>query len=167
MTGSDVRHVTGSEPVRKYVLRMYNRKLRNIRPSWAFWSEVTKSHDRKRPCPEVAMTGSGFYACPHPRKPRRDQMTFGSHVTTVLLLRKKRGEKSGHAQNLLLVRTTSGQGLFRSRDFVTSGQKSPLWWILRNFRLCMRRTYFRTYELFPLRRNGTWLSKSNWKDNEF
>ena len=36
MTGSDVRHVTGSEPVRKYVLRMYNRKLRNIRPSWAF-----------------------------------------------------------------------------------------------------------------------------------
>ena len=43
-------------PVRKYVLRMRNRKLRNIRPSGAFWSEVTKSRDRKRPCPEVALT---------------------------------------------------------------------------------------------------------------
>ena len=25
---------------------------------------------------------------------------------------------------------------------VTSGQRPPLWWILRNFRLRMRRTYF-------------------------
>ena len=38
-------------PVRKYVLRMRNRKLRNIRPSGAFWSGVTKSRDRQRPCP--------------------------------------------------------------------------------------------------------------------
>jgi hypothetical protein len=28
-----------------------------------------------------------------------------------------------HAQNLVPVRDTFGQGLFRSRDFVTSGQK--------------------------------------------
>jgi hypothetical protein len=53
MTGSDVRHVTGSEPVRKYVMRMYNRKLRNIRPSWAFWSEVTVTW------PQEALSGSG------------------------------------------------------------------------------------------------------------
>jgi hypothetical protein len=114
----------------------------------------------------------------------------------VLLLRKKTPEKDGDAQNMLSVRDTSGQGLFRSRDFVTSGQKgstradiaqlpvahaqnilpnrahdwrhfrsrdwryfrdwcyfcdwrhfrskAPLGRILRNFRLCMRRTYSRT-----------------------
>jgi hypothetical protein len=39
-------------PVRKHVLRMCNRKLRNIRSSGAFWPEVTKSRDRKRPCPK-------------------------------------------------------------------------------------------------------------------
>jgi hypothetical protein len=33
MTESDVSHVTGSDHVRKYILRMGNRKLRNIRPS--------------------------------------------------------------------------------------------------------------------------------------
>ena len=36
MTGSDVSHVTGSGHIRKYVLRMCNRKLRHIRPSKAF-----------------------------------------------------------------------------------------------------------------------------------
>jgi hypothetical protein len=41
------------------------------------------------------------------------------------LLRKRHGEKAGHVQNLLPVRATSGQGLFRSRDFVTSCQKDP------------------------------------------
>ena len=50
--------------VRKYIMRMRNRKLRNILPSRAFWSEVTKSRDWKRPCPEVALTGSRFCACP-------------------------------------------------------------------------------------------------------
>jgi len=43
----------------------------------------------------------------------------------LLLLRKKRGGKSGHAQNLLPIRTASGHGLFRPRDFVTYGQKTP------------------------------------------
>jgi hypothetical protein len=41
MTGSDVSHVTGSGPVRKYVLRMRNRKLCHLRPSGAFSPEVT------------------------------------------------------------------------------------------------------------------------------
>ena len=57
-------------------------------------------------------------ACAHPRELRRDQVpsvTSGSHVTTVLLLRKNAGE-TWHAQNILPVSATSGQGLFRSRD---------------------------------------------------
>ena len=58
--------------------------------------------------------------------------------------KKKMRGKTGHAQNILPVRAISRQGLFRSRDFDTSGQKAPLRWILRNFRLRMRRTYFRT-----------------------
>ena len=68
-------------------------------------------------------------------------MTFGIHGTTT---KKKAWEKAGHAQNLLLVRTTSGHILFRSRDFVTSSQKAPLWRIWRNFWLRMRIKYFRT-----------------------
>jgi hypothetical protein len=56
----------------------------------------------------------------------------------LLLLRKKRGEKAWHAQNLLLDRASS------SHVTVTSGQKTPLGRIWRNFRLRMRRTYFRT-----------------------
>ena len=76
------------------------------------------------------------------RELRRGQVTFGSHGTTTK--RKTQGEKAGHAQNLLPVRVTSGQVLFRSRDFVTSGQKAPLGRICHNFRLRMRRTYFRT-----------------------
>jgi hypothetical protein len=70
-------------------------------------------------------------------------VTSGSHVTTTKK-KKKRGKKAGHAQNILPVRTTSGQGLFRSCDFVTSGQKAPLGRIWHNFRLRMRRTYFQT-----------------------
>jgi hypothetical protein len=35
--------------VRKYVLCMHNQKLRHIRPSGAFWPEVTKSRDRMWP----------------------------------------------------------------------------------------------------------------------
>ena len=43
VTGSDV---TGRGPVRKYVLRMRNRKLHNILPSRAFWPEVTHKTSR-------------------------------------------------------------------------------------------------------------------------
>jgi hypothetical protein len=72
-------------------------------------------------------------------------VTSGSHGTTVLVLREKKTRgKPGHAQSILPVRATSGQGLFRSRDFATSGQKAPLGRILRNLRLRMRRSYFRT-----------------------
>ena len=62
VTCPDVTSVTC--PVRKYVLRMCNRKLRHIRPSGAIWPEVTKSRDRKWPCPEAALIGSRFCACP-------------------------------------------------------------------------------------------------------
>ena len=65
-------------------------------------------------------------------------VTCGSHVTTVLLQRKKRGGNRACAEH------TSGQGLFWSREFVTSGQKAPLGRILCNFWLRMRKTYLRT-----------------------
>jgi hypothetical protein len=62
-------HVTRRGPARKcswrkYVLRMRNLKLRHIHPSVAFWPEVTMSRDRKKPYPEVYLTGSRFCACP-------------------------------------------------------------------------------------------------------
>jgi hypothetical protein len=44
--------------------------------------------------------------CVYPRELRKGQVTFGSHVTTT---KKKAREKTGHAQNLLPVRNTSGQ----------------------------------------------------------
>ena len=43
---------------RKYILRMCNRKLRHIRPSVAFWPEVTVTW------PEEALFGSRFCTCP-------------------------------------------------------------------------------------------------------
>ena len=149
MTGSDVSHVTGSDHVRKYVLRMHNLKLRNIHHSGDFWPEVTKSHDRKRLCPEVVLTRSRFCACPA-FSPR----FFLSSSTVVTWLPKViwyfRGSLGcGHAQNLLPVMTTSGQGLFRSCDFVTSDQKAQLGRILPNFRLYMRRTYFGQVHFLP------------------
>ena len=66
-------------------------------------------------------------------------------VAMLLLLRKKRGEKR---------RTYFRLGPLQDRGF--SGQKNPLGRILCNFRLRMRRTYFRTCEwrLFGV----TWLT---------
>jgi hypothetical protein len=64
MTGSDVSHVTGSDHVRKYILRMGNGSCAISALVGAFWPEVTKSRDRKRPCPEVSLIGSRFCACP-------------------------------------------------------------------------------------------------------
>jgi hypothetical protein len=40
------------------------RHMHHIRPSMAFWPEVTKLRDRKRPCPEAVLIGSRFCACP-------------------------------------------------------------------------------------------------------
>jgi hypothetical protein len=124
-----------------------SRKLRNIHHSGDFWPEVTKSRDRKRLCPEVVLTRSRFCACPA-FSPR----FFLSSSTVVTWLPKViwslRGSLGcGHAQNPLPVMTTSGQGLLRSCDFVTSDQKAQLGRILRNFRLYMRITYFRTGSL--------------------
>ena len=65
----------------------------------------------------------------NPKGVKCTSVTSGSPVTTVLLQRRKRGKKP--------VRVTSGQGLYRSRDFVTSGQKAQLG-------LHMRRKYFQT-----------------------
>ena len=74
-------------------------------------------------------------------------VTSGSQLyycTTTKKRKKTRGKKADHAQNILPARTASGQGHFRSRDFVTCGQKAPLGRIWRNSRLRMRITYFRT-----------------------
>ena len=71
-------------------------------------------------------------------------VTSGSHITTT---KKKTRGKAGHEQNILPFMATSGQGVFRLRDFVTSGKKAPLGRIWRNFRLRMHRTYFRTGSL--------------------
>ena len=79
-------------------------------------------------------------ACAHPREPRRGSSDLGSHpVVMLLLLRKKRGEKAGHAQNLLPVRAPSGHV-----TLPLPVKKAPLGRIWRNFRLRMRRTYFMT-----------------------
>ena len=68
-------------------------------------------------------------------------VTSGSHVTTT---KKKAREKAGYAQNIISDRASSGQV-----TDVTSGQKTTLGQILRNFRLSMHRTYFW---------QGTWLT---------
>ena len=50
LTGSDV---TGRGRVRKYVMHMRNPKLRNIRPSGAFFTGSDNVTDRKRSCPAL------------------------------------------------------------------------------------------------------------------
>jgi hypothetical protein len=74
------------------------------------------------------------------RRRRREhpQPTF---CTTTLVRKKNAGKTRAYAEQ------SSGQDLFRSRDFVTSGQKAPLGRILRNFRLRMCITYFRTVHM--------------------
>ena len=81
------------------------------------------------------------------------------HVTLSLPL--KRPTRADMAQLPLHMRrsyfrtvknVTSGQdhfglGLFQSRDFATSGQKTLIGRIWRNLRLRMRRTYFWTWSL--------------------
>ena len=67
VTGSDVSHVTGSGPDRKYAMRMRNRKLCNIRTSGPFhrkWrqSRDFRSRDRKRSCPEAVRKWSCAHA---------------------------------------------------------------------------------------------------------
>ena len=94
---------------------------------------------------------SVFHSTDQLRNTRSDQRSRDlrshpvSHVTTTT--KKKAREKAGHTQNLLPVKATSGQDLFRSRAFVISGQKAPLGRIWYHFRLHMRRTYFRSRPL--------------------
>jgi hypothetical protein len=47
-------------------------------------------------------------------------------VAMLLLLRKKRGEKAGHAQNILQNSATSGQATSGYVTHVTSGQKAAM-----------------------------------------
>ena len=57
-----------------------------------------------------------------PKITPKESSDLRSHpVAMLLLLRKTRGKKRGHEQNLLPVRATSGQGHFRSRDFRSKG----------------------------------------------
>ena len=90
---------------------------------------------------------SVFHSTDQLRNTRSDLRSHPVAMLLLLLLRKKRREKAGHTQNLLPVKATSGQDLFRSRDFVISGQKSPLGRIWHHFRLHIRRTYFRSRPL--------------------
>ena len=70
VTRSEVTSVTWPEltpvtcRVRKYVLRMRNRKLHHIRPSVTFWPKVTSiTWPEDMPCPEVALIESRLCAC--------------------------------------------------------------------------------------------------------
>ena len=67
--------------------------------------------------------------CVHPREPRRGQVTFGSHVTTVLLLRKKRGKSRACTEH------TFGQGKYRTGPL-------PVTWLTS---LLVKRPYWGGY----------------------
>jgi hypothetical protein len=69
---------------------------------------------------------------------RTPQPTFCTTTTKKKVREKNTGKKSTGKNS------KTGQGIFRSRDFVTSGEKVPLGRILRKFRLRMRIAYFRT-----------------------
>jgi len=94
-----------------------------------------------------------------PKRNPKGSSDLRSHpVAMLLLLRKKRGEKARHAQNLLPIRATSG------RVTVTSGRKVLPGRIWRNFRLRMRRTYFRTWYVTDVTSvHGTY-GNAQWSD---
>ena len=60
VTGSDVSHVPCQEVYSAYA----QPEVAPYPPQWGHLPEVTKSHDRKWPCPEAALIGSRFCACP-------------------------------------------------------------------------------------------------------
>jgi hypothetical protein len=87
-----------------------------------------------------------------------------ANCTTVLLLRKgkKRGGKSRSCAE-----HTSDQDRFRAGplpDRVTSGQKAPLGRILRNFRLRIRRTYFRIWHVTDVTSGHVTSGHAQWSD---
>ena len=72
----------------------------------------------------------------------RDLWSHLVAMVLVLLLRKRHGKNRACAEH------TSGQGWplpVRHVTDITSGEKAPLGWILRNFQWSMHRTYFRTW----------------------
>jgi hypothetical protein len=95
------------------------------------------------------VTGSDHVVAYTQGNTERGSSDLWSHlVAMLLLLRKKGGKNPGMRRTYfpswpLPDRASSGQGPFRSHDFVTFGQKAPLERIWRNFRFRMRRTYFR------------------------
>jgi hypothetical protein len=106
---------------------------------------------RKKRGKKPGMRGTYFRSGPFPelRIPKgtpKGSSDLWSHP--VLLLRKKRGKKPGMRRTYfrygtLPERASSGHVT------VTSGQKAPLGRIWRNFRLRMRRIYFRIWS-FPV-----------------
>jgi hypothetical protein len=83
---------------------------------------------REHPQPTLFTTTTGVHnfrlRTPEgtPKGVKWPSVTSGSHGTTT---KKKAREKAVHAQNLLPVRATSGQGLFRSRDWRHFRSKGP------------------------------------------
>ena len=86
------------------------RGSRREHPQPTFCS-TTKKKTRKKP----GMRRIYFRSRPLPDRASSGDVTSDQNCTT-LVRKKKRGGKAGHAQNILPVRTASGQGLFRSRD---------------------------------------------------
>ena len=78
--------------------------------------------------------------------PKGSSDLWSHPVAMLLLLRKKRGGKAGHAQNLLPVRATSGQGHFMKGQ-VTFGSHVTTIKKKAREKPGMRRTYFRTVPL--------------------
>ena len=62
-------------------------------------------------------------------------------------MNKKNGKKEKHSEKKLDPNFRLRMRAPEGTTDVTSGQRPPLWWILRNFRLRMRRTYFRSRDV--------------------
>jgi hypothetical protein len=71
--------------------------------------------------------------------PLPDRASSG-HMTLSLPVKRPHKGRYGTTSGCACAEHTSGHGIFRSRDFVTSGQKAPL----GRSKLRIRRTYFRT-----------------------
>ena len=81
----------------------------------------------------------------HPMEPRKGSSDIRSHpVAMLLLLRKKRGKKPGMCRTYFRSGPLPDRASYSHVTGVTSVQNTLLGWIWGNFRLCMRRTYFRT-----------------------
>jgi hypothetical protein len=75
--------------------------------------------------------------------PLPDRASSG-HMTLSLPVKRPHKGRYGTTSGCACAEHTYGHGIFRSHDFVTPVKKAPLCRICRNFRLHIRRTYFRT-----------------------